>query len=293
MRTATFLLLALPAACAWAQPSPTPAQQTYEQALAYAKAGALDSAWSSVERAIAMDARNALAFKLRGDLNQRKGDSEAALLDYNQSEDLDPNNPRLFVSRAALRISKGMHKTALKDCERAIEIAPADPDAFYNRACALYLGGNTEAARKDAEKAVKLKPDHADALYLVGVTKGELYQEEDGLADIAEALRLKPTIPGGMMSMGILLYEAKRYEEAIDKFTEVIATDTSELAAAYYYRGDCWYNLENKEKACADFIYSLRLGDRDALFIKKNYCDTDLEKIPKKPVKKRRTMVEF
>jgi tetratricopeptide (TPR) repeat protein len=295
MRTVLLCSLVLCSAVLFAQPAqPNAAQQAYDAALSAAKAGQLDSAWTGVERALVLNPQHAKALKLRGDLHQRKGESEAALADYKASEDVDPNNARLYISRSALRISQGLHKVALKDCLRAIELDPTDPDGFYNRACALYLGGNIDGAKKDAEKAVKLKPDHADALYLSGVTKGELYEEEAGMADIDAALRLKPTIPGGLMSMAVLLYEGKRYEEAIDKFTEVLATDTSETGAAYYYRGDCWYNLENKEKACADFLESVRLGDKDALFIKKNYCDTELTKIPKKPVKKkRRTTVEF
>lgn len=294
MRTACSILLFPLSLALFAQPAPKPGQEAYDLALSSAKAGRLDSAMSQVERAIALDPRNAKALKLRGDLYQRQDNADAALADYKASEEIDPNNARLYISRAALRISKGMQKTALKDCEKAIQLDPADPDAYYNRACALYLGGNTEAARKDAEKAVKLKPDHADALYLSGVTKGELYQEDAGLADIDAALKLKPSIPGGLMSMAVLLYEDERYEEAIDKFTEAIAVDTAELAAAYWYRGDCFYHLKNKEKACADYSASAALKDKDAIFIRKNYCETDLEKIPKKPVKKKRkTMIEF
>jgi tetratricopeptide (TPR) repeat protein len=291
MRCATGLLLLL------VLPATMRAQQTADevlrQALAAARSGQLDSARALVERTIGLDGRNAAAFKLLGDLEQRDGHAEAALAAYKQSEALDPHDARLYVSRSALRISQGLHKTAIKDCERAIELDPADPDGYYNRACALYLGGNTEGARRDAEKAVKLKPDHADALYLSGVTKGELFQEEAGLADIDAALKLKPSIPGGRMSMAVLLYEARRYEEAIERFTEVLASDTSEAAHALYYRGDCYYQLERKEQACTDFRASAALGDKDALFIRKNYCETDLNKIPKKPVKKHRNMIEF
>ncbi len=270
------------------------AQHPYDVALAAANAGLLDSAMASVQRAIVHDPADARAYKLRGDLHQRKDEVDEALDDYNRSEQLDPNNARLYISRSALRISKGMLKTALKDCEMAIELAPDDPDGYYNRACLLYLGDNVEGARKDAERAVKLDPQHADALYLAGVANGELHQDEIGLAQIADALALKPTIPGGVMSMAILLYESLRYEEAIVKFSEVLATDTNNLADAYYYRGDCYYHLKNKEKACADFSACAALKDKDAVFIRKNYCETDLGHIPKKPVRKRRrTMVEF
>jgi tetratricopeptide (TPR) repeat protein len=155
------------------------------------------------------------------------------------------------------------------------------------------MGQDTEGALKDAQKALKLKPEFADALYLSGVSKGELFREEDGLGDVEAALKLKPTIPGGLMSSAVLLYETKRYEEAIARFTQVIEQDGEGKTEAYYYRGDCHYNLENKDLACADWKVSAKLGDKDAVFIVKNYCSTDATKIPKKPSKKRKTTIEF
>ena len=151
-------------------------------------------------------------------------------------------------------------------------------------------------ALKDTEKALKLRDDHAEALFLGGVVKGELFKEDAGLDDIRRALALKPEIPGGRMSAAILLYEMERFEEAIAGFTEVLAKDTAsaDLRDAHYYRRDTHYNLKRKEEACRDWRASAKLGDKDAVFIVKNYCDTDQEKIPKKPQRKRRkTVVSF
>jgi len=197
------------------------------------------------------------------------------------------------VSRSALRITEGNLKGALKDCEKALALDPNDADAWYNSACAKYMGMDTQGALKDADRAVDLKPEHADALFLRGAANGELFHEEDGLADMEAALKLKPTIPGGLMSSAVLLFETKRYEEAITRFTQVIDQDLEGKAEAHYYRGECHYQLENKELACADWKVSAKLGDKDATFIVKNYCNTDADKIPKKPVKHRRTTIEF
>lgn len=289
MRSASLLLFALPALLH----AQTPAKQELSLAQTLYASNANDSALVHVDKAIALDPQLAKAWKLRGDLRQRAKNMDGALLDYEKAEDLDPNDARLYVSRSALRISNGNLKGALKDCERALALDEKDPDAWYNSACAKYMGQDTEGSLKDAQHAIKLNPEHADALYLSGVSKGELYREEDGLAEVEEALRLKPTIPGGLMASGVLLFETKRYEEAIVRFTQVIDQDAEGKAEAYYYRGDCHYNLEDKEQACADWKVSARLGDKDAVFIVKNYCNTDATKIPKKPAKKHKTVIEF
>ncbi|MBK9273541.1 MAG: tetratricopeptide repeat protein [Flavobacteriales bacterium] len=262
---------------------------------AYAS-GELDSALARVDRAIQADKGSARAYKLRGDIRQRRQQVELALIDYKESELLDPNNARLFVSRSAARITEGNIKGALRDLDRAIELDPADADAWYNRACAHYMVQDNAQALKDTEKALKLRDDHADALFLGGLVKGELFKEEAGLEDIRRALALKPEIPGARMSAAILLYEMERYEEAIAGFTEVLEKDTAaaDVRDAHYYRGDSHYNLKRKEEACQDWRASAKLGDKDAVFIVKNYCDTDEEKIPKKPKRKRRkTVVSF
>ncbi len=252
-----------------------------------------DSALVHADRAIGIDPQLAKAWKTRGDAHQRRKEMPEALADYNKAEDLDPNDPRLYVSRSALRISEGNLKGALRDCEKALALDPKDADAWYNSACAKYMGQDTDGALKDADRAVKLRKDHADALFLRGVAKGELFQEEDGLGDMEEALRLKPAIPGALMSSAVLLYETKRYAEAIERFSQVIEQDLEGKAEAYYYRGDCQYQLENKDLACADWKVSAKLGDKDAGFIVKNYCNTNATKIPKKPSKKHKTTIEF
>lgn len=258
------------------------------------KANELDAALAYADSAIRTDDAIPGGYKLRGDIKQRKQDMHGALMDYVKAEKLEPENARLYVSRSAIHITEGRLKEAMRDVDRSLDLDDTDADAWYNRACANYLGQTNDAALRDLENSLRLRPDNADALFLRGVVKGELYKEEDGIADIEAALKLKPELAGGTMSLAVLLFESKQYEAAIAKFTEVIDAETPEAGEAYYYRADCYYALENKELACESWRKSADLGDADAKFIVRNYCNTDEEKIPKKPVRgRRKTVIEF
>jgi tetratricopeptide (TPR) repeat protein len=271
----------------------TGAQQKLAAADAAYTAGHLDSAMTLVDQVITLAPDQAKAYKLRGDIHQRRKDLDAAMSDYRTSEKLDPTDPRLFISRCALLITKGNFKGGLQEADRALDLDENDADAWYDRSCALYLLGDGDAALKSANKAMQLRQNYAEAIYLTGVIEGEQNDEEAGLAHIAQALKLQPKIQGGLMSEGVLLFESGQYQEAIAKFTQVINTDTTELAAAHYYRGDSYYNLDDKAHACADWEVSARMGDRDAIYIKKTYCDTDATKIPKKPKRQpRKTSIQ-
>jgi tetratricopeptide (TPR) repeat protein len=278
-------------------PFTTLAQRSAEEQLASAReAYGIDSlsiALAHADSALQQDANIDGGYKLRGDIKQRQRNFHGALLDYTRAEKQDPDDARLYVSRSAVHITEGHLREAVQDCDRAIKIDPNDADAWYNRACADYMGRNNEGARRSLERAVELKPSHADALFLRGVVRGEQYKEAAGIVDIQAALALNPDIPGGWMSLGVLQFENKEFEAAIATFTRAVEIGGDELVLAYYYLADSYYNLEDKDNACINFRRSAELGDKDAQFIVKNYCNTDAEKIPKKPYKRRNTVIEF
>ncbi len=287
----SLLLALLLAPCALfaqgsAQDHLTAARTAYE-------ADTLSLALAYADSAIQLDPNIMGGLKLRGDIKQRQRNFHGAMMDYTRAEKVEPENPRLFISRAAVHISEGNLKEAVQDCDRAIKLDPNDADAWYNRACADYMGHNNDGAMRSLEKAVKLKGEHADALFLRGVVRGEQYKEAAGIEDIKAALQLNPKIAGGWMSLGVLQFENEQYQDGIESFTRAIDVDDEEKKTAFYYRGDCYYHLEDKDNACINWRQSAKLGDKDAQFIVKNYCMTDAETIPKKPKKRRNTVIEF
>jgi tetratricopeptide (TPR) repeat protein len=281
------LLLAQPA-------SPLDAAAHLQQARSAYGAAQYDVALAHADSAIRMDETIPGGYKLRGDIRQRQQNLHGALLDYTRAEMLNDQDARLYVSRSSIHVTEGRVKEAMRDADRAIDLDPKDPDAWYNRACANYIGQNWDGALRDLDRSLELRPNDALALLLRGVVHGALYQDEKGLADLEAALAIDPKIPSGTMSLAVQLFEAKRYAEAIPHFTTVIEAGDVDLKEAHYYRADCHYNLQDKEAACADWRASGELGDKDAQFIVRNYCNTDEEKIPRKPQRKpRKSVIEF
>ena len=276
---------------AWAQAD---ADEHLKFAQAAYQANSLATALAHVDSAITLEPGIPGGYKLRGDIKQRQLDMHGALLDYTKAEKVEPENPRLYVSRSAVHITEQRVKEAMRDIEKALDLDDTDPDAWYNRACANYLGRNNEGALRDLEKSLELRPSNSDALFLRGVVKGELFKESEGIVDIEAALALKPGLPDGLMSLGVLQYETKEYHKAISTFTRVIDTQDDALKDALYYRADCYYALKDKANACASWREAAAIGEADSKFIVRNYCNTDAESIPKKPVRTRRkSVIEF
>jgi tetratricopeptide (TPR) repeat protein len=291
MRRPSFvLLLILP--CALSAQTDRAVQHLEHARTAYAAARYAE-ALLHADSALAVNEAVPGGYKLRGDIKQRNADLHGALLDYVRAEKQNDQDPRLFVSRSAIHVTEGRVKEAVRDADRALALDKNDADAWYNRGCANYLGQDMNAALRDLDRSLELNPKNAFALMLRGVVNGALYKDKEGLADLRAAAALDPKLAGVQMSLGVQLFEAKQYAEAITVFTEVIAAGEEAVVEAHYYRADCHYNLGDKEQACADWRAAGEGGDKDAQFIVRNYCNTEEEKIPRKPVKQRKTVIEF
>lgn len=134
-----------------------------------------------------------------------------------------------------------------------------------------YLG-EIYYSRKDYSKALaeftkaislyKNTPDSLHKMYYYrGLTNIELTKNTEAISDFNEALRLKPNEKPYIFRIGQLQFETKEYTKAKDNFTKLAGMlkphEKEDLALVYYCRGRCWMELNDKEKARADFSKAL------------------------------------
>ncbi|WP_419658771.1 tetratricopeptide repeat domain protein [Desulfosarcina variabilis str. Montpellier] len=81
---------------------------------AYLKLDMLDFAWNDFSRAIAVNPDYARAYHMRGLVNEKKGDTSAALADFDRAIELAPEYGAAYYSRATLH-------TKLYDTDKAQE----------------------------------------------------------------------------------------------------------------------------------------------------------------------------
>lgn len=72
-----------------------------------------------------------------------------------------------------------------------------------------------------------------------------------------------------LLDKAYALVQQKKYEKAIDVYTRVIKNN-HKIQAAYYYRGRIYLQLQNYEKALADFDNVMSLQSRDGLIFTYN-----------------------
>ncbi len=110
----------------------------------------------AIERAIALNARNADAHAVHGGLLLELGrDSEAAAA-YHQALSLEPERPQTLNALSDISFRQRRYREALQWADSALRIDPGYYWAHYSRATSQMLLGDTAEARREAETGIRL-----------------------------------------------------------------------------------------------------------------------------------------
>ena len=214
--------------------------------------------------------RNPAAFDayLRGSkaLNAHQGaSSQSAITEFTEAIRQDPNYALAFAGRSLAQSSyaaefasgtaaiRESFDKAGADARQAIKLAP---DLAEGRlALANFLDGGAldfTRAGEEYERAMALAPGNATVLSQGGRFTVYTGRVDAGVAAARRAAALDPLNPRSRLRLGQALYFARRYEDAIAVFGEVISLDP-DSNPAYAWRGLSYYALgdfQNARSSC-------------------------------------------
>jgi tetratricopeptide (TPR) repeat protein len=149
--------------------------------------GRYDEALEQLDEAIALEPLNAEAYHNRGLVHERRGDREAAIVEYRTALRYQPDYPpssaalrrltgsaetggprtaperlaTLLAQRASEAARRGDYEAAMKQLDEAQRIAPRLALVHQYRSNVAFLRGDREDAIAALEKALELEPDNA------------------------------------------------------------------------------------------------------------------------------------
>jgi tetratricopeptide (TPR) repeat protein len=120
----------------------------------------MSQALADLDRAIALDGKNASAYRLRGDLTREAGGNlDQAASDLSKAIALDPENAEAYEQRGIVHTNQRKLAAAIADYDQAIRLKPDYAQAFSDRGVTSYLGGDNDKAVRDYDIALRLDPD--------------------------------------------------------------------------------------------------------------------------------------
>ncbi|MBS0367373.1 MAG: TIR domain-containing protein [Proteobacteria bacterium] len=204
--------------------------------------------------------RNPAAFDayLRGSKAARAGEGassyQSAIAEFTEAIGLDPNYALAFASRS-LALSyyasdavnaADSRKFAVRsevDARRALRLAPDLAEghlALARSVVATHL--DFTQASEAYQRAMAFAPGDAGVLALSGLFAVSMGRSDVGIAAARHAVALDPLNPQSHEALGEALFWARRYQEAVAAFAEVISLEP-DFKRAYGFRGVAWYWL--------------------------------------------------
>jgi predicted O-linked N-acetylglucosamine transferase (SPINDLY family) len=279
--------------------------------VAQIKLGALDAAFDSVNRAIALKHDCAEAYLNRGYIYLCLSQFIEALDDFSRAANLKPNYADAHLNRgiALHKMNQfdsalAAYKTALSISPRKAEIYdnlaqtlskmnrldealvnfntslvlnPSNPIAFYNRGNTLQECGRLAEALESYTCAISLNPFFAEAYNNRGNVLQGLRRLEEARDNCNKAIELNPSFPAAYNNLANILRELGRLDEALESCGRAIQLHP-EFAEAYSNRADTLAELGRLTEADENYRIALSINPRLAatfsnLIFNLNYRD--------------------
>ena len=142
--------------------------------------------------------------------------------------------------------------------------------AWLNRGRVRVALKKYTEAMKDMDQAIKLAPSE-NAYLLRGKLKADLGSHQEAIEDFKQAFKRNSNSSKALNNIGLSLAKLEKYNDALAYFNKAIEVDPGS-ASAYGNRGTLYYQTGNKQKACADWQRSAKLGNERANQILLKYC---------------------
>ena len=198
-----------------------------------------------------------------------KTDMKKSLDYFTQATTLDPNFALAFYQVGSCNYYLGYNsvldpkvttpkaRTAL---QRALDLDDSLAEAHFLMAQIRRNAGDVSGAEMETNRGLELNPNTADAHGIRAERFAKAGKIEEALSESRLAQQLDPLAINRKIQEGGILYHARRFDEAITKFQQIVnlAPDNSGGHAwlGYAYNGKGMYR-----EAIAEFQQSIKLGD--------------------------------
>jgi tetratricopeptide (TPR) repeat protein len=227
----------------------------------YEEKGDSKAAIADFNTALRLNPRDHTSLNNRAAAYVSLGDRAAALRDFDEAIRLNPDNSHL-INRGILKRNMGDLAGALQDFNTVIERTPRRADALCQRADTYRMQGNWAKAIADYEDSLRLDPKSDKALNGRAISYACLGDRSAALRDFDSAIRLNPD-SSYFLNRGIVKRDVKDFAGALQDFDVVIERDPRHVDALYQ-RAETFRMQGNWTKAKADYEAVLRLNPSHA-----------------------------
>ncbi len=234
-----------------------------------------EKALSLAQKAVAADAKSAVALTALSYAQQANFDLEGARTSLQQAVLADPNNALAWARLAEIHLSFGDLDDALAAAQKAVALNPNLSRTQMVLGFAYLTRVNTVESKKAFEKAIEF--DQADALSRLGLGLARI--REGDLADGGKELEIAASLDANnsivRSYLGKVYYEDKRSELAEREYATAKELDPKD-PTPYFYDAIQKQTTNRPVEALQDMQKAIELNDNRAVYRSELQLDSDL-----------------
>jgi tetratricopeptide (TPR) repeat protein len=244
----------------------------------YASKANFPLALEDYNAALKVNPKDPIVYDNRGNALNAMGDRDAAIADFGRAIALDPQDWIAYSNRAILHLGSGELNLAIADLSEVIRAEPSNGMAAYNRGTAYERSGQIDKALEDYRRAVHLLPSFAPASAAIGrLLKNK--DPEEALAELSAAIALDAKSPA-LRSRANLYLALGRYDDALRDFDLVIANNGSD-SIAFLDKGVAEEKMGNFAGAIRDYSHSIELAPAAAAYVDRGAAYVQMQQAEK------------
>jgi tetratricopeptide (TPR) repeat protein len=207
--------------------------------------------------ALKLNPESSDAYALRG---MGKG-VNGGLADLDRAVALDPRNARAYLYRGFAEITYADPNKALLSIDQALKIDPNLGDGYAVRAVAKYLIGDLQGSESDFNRAFQINANSFIAYAYRGFIKVNAGKKEAGFADMDKAIAISPKNPIGYGLRGQAYASIGDYPQAIEQYNRSLEINPNR-DEAYAYRGIAYLQQKNFQQGLTDLEKALKINPK-------------------------------
>ncbi|MBN1998334.1 tetratricopeptide repeat protein [candidate division KSB1 bacterium] len=185
-----------------------------------------------------------------GNNDYKKGDYEAAVVNYNKSIELNASDANVYRGKGLALLKLRKFDEAVEVFQKAVEIDPSNADAYSALGSALNLQKDYTKAIEAYEKSIELDQTKYKTIYNLGLVYTKVKDNKNAIKYFRMATQVNPEYYTAFNSLGVALVNDDQLDQAIMAFDQAIAVK-DDYDEAYFRKAAAYNKLGEYGEALA------------------------------------------
>lgn len=215
--------------------NPSQVKPYLSRARYYTKNEMFNEALQDVNKALALNEKDAEVYVTLSDVYLYSGKTQRALDALKKAAEYSPEDAVIDVKTARLFLTMSDYKQTFNYLRAALKKDPENAEAFFISGLANEEMGDTTRSIESYQKAVAFEPKHYDALKQLGILFS-IKKDKLAVDYLRNAAQVRPGQPEPLYILGMHYQDNGEPDKSLSVYNEILQIDSS-FKLAWYNKG--------------------------------------------------------